>query len=240
MTTYISLCSLLLYSVLMGNLSQRILCLFAPMPAAANAWGLFYYSWEQGHGPMRMSVCLRAPDKLARQAWRWRCELSCALAFVSASAILPVPRLAAGLIFSWFLLTLSWIDYHMMLLPNRLTLPLCVCGLLGALSSRAFPHLIWAATFYDCLLGAVFGGGVFWLVNALFYQARGCAGMGGGDIKLMSALGAWLGWQVLPLLCCLAALFGLAWSLMRGKDNDIVPFGPCLALAGWLTYLGIF
>jgi len=100
---------------------------------------------------------------------------------------------------------------------------LCV---LAALYPLAMPGWIWA----------------LWLLNALYRQVRRRNGIGQGDFKLLAALGAWLGWTILPLLVCLAAMFGLGMALARGRRNRRAwrtpqPFGIALAAAGWLLLL---
>lgn len=252
MVTVIYVFCLLLYGAMMGHLTRCILgraCALrgcpptwrGDLPGAGNVWA--------GDGPraaVRPRPTRAAPATLARLLWRHRCENSCVLLFVAVFFALPAYRLVPGLVFSWFLLTLSWIDYHTLLLPDRLTLPfllsgiVCgiacgmVCGALGPPPVRGYamvsPH--------DSLLGAICGGGGLWLLNGVFGWVKGYAGLGGGDIKLLAGLGAWLGWRVLPLLCCCAALTGLAWWALQRRTEKEIPFGPCLALAGLMVYVG--
>nr|WP_255557323.1 A24 family peptidase [Sodalis sp. dw_96] len=144
----------------------------------------------------------------------------------------PEITLPVGLFFSWFLLTLSWIDCLTLLLPDRLNGPLLACGL--ASHATAWDE---ANAFKDGLLGAICGGMALWGMQRLFRRVKGYEGLGGGDIKLLAALGAWLGWQALPGLCCGAALCGLAVYALSGRTQGEIPFGPCLALAGWVMYI---
>lgn len=133
-------------------------------------------------------------------------------------------------IFLYVLTLLTLIDADEMLLPDQLTLPLLWAGLLASL----FLDTVSPA---DAILGAVFGYAFLWSVYWLFRLTTGKEGMGYGDFKLLAALGAWLGWQMLPLIVLLAsvigALIGLVMILMkRHKQGVPIPFGPFLALAG--------
>jgi leader peptidase (prepilin peptidase)/N-methyltransferase len=94
----------------------------------------------------------------------------------------------------------------------------------------------------NAILGAVAGYASLWLVYQLFRLVTGKEGMGYGDFKLYAALGAWLGWRVLPLVILLSAatgaVLGIALILLRGRDRSApLPFGPYLAAAGWLAML---
>ena len=129
------------------------------------------------------------------------------------------------------LLALALMDADTMLLPDALTLPLMWAGLIAA-------SLGWiGVSLSDALWGAVAGYLSLWVVYQVFLRLTGKHGLGGGDFKLLAALGAWLGWQVLPWLVLGASLLGLvlaALLMWRGtyqKDQHI-PLGPSLALAG--------
>ncbi len=194
-----------------------------------------------GHGKAR---CARWAA-LTRGVWRHRYEASGILALLPVPVGEPADGLLAALwinylfhcLFNWFLVTLSWIDYYTLRLPDRLTLPFLVCGLLNQITrERGIPTICALA---DGLLGALCGGGALLLLNGLFRCVKGHDGIGGGDIKLLAGLGAWLGWRVLPELCCGAALAGLAWCWMTrcAVRHRQIAFGPCLALAGWLIYI---
>ncbi|HFD2077682.1 TPA: A24 family peptidase [Serratia marcescens] len=133
------------------------------------------------------------------------------------------------------LIALAWLDGRHRWLPDRLTQPLLWGGMLCNLDAR------WA-TLSDAVIGAAAGYGGLWLLNALYRQVRRRDGIGQGDFKLLAALGAWLGWTMLPLLVCLAAMFGLGMALTRGRRNRHAwrtrqPFGIALAAAGWLLLL---
>jgi leader peptidase (prepilin peptidase)/N-methyltransferase len=205
--------SIALYGILMGHLSQRLLQSTQPLPPQA-----------------RLGAIKRQGPALLRG---YPCEKTGALVFVLASlADKPIETLPAGLLFGWFLLTLSWIDYHTLLLPDRLTWPCLMCGLA---SQAAAPEPLISLS--NGLLGAIFGASALWLLQQSFYRMRGYHGLGGGDIKLLAALGAWLGWQALPWVCCAAALGGLACSALSDRSRKVIPFGPCLALSGWAMYI---
>ncbi|NDL65991.1 prepilin peptidase [Acerihabitans arboris] len=260
-TAYIT--CLLLYGAMMGHLTRLILgraraqpgCPAAwrgDLPGAGGAWagsGLGAFHRLRAHGrkaPILSRDPRAAPMSLSQRLWRRRCEVSCVLAFLAAFPGLPAERLVSGLLFSWFLLTLSWIDYHTLRLPDRITLPFLLLGIACSLISSAWHGApgqpigegYAMVPAHDSLLGALCGGGGLWLLNGLFGWLKGYAGLGGGDIKLLAGLGAWLGWQVLPLLCAGAALTGLAWWLLRRAADKEIPFGPCLSLAGWMIYIG--
>lgn len=141
----------------------------------------------------------------------------------------------AALLLAYFLIALSFIDAQTQLLPDSLTLPLLWLGLLINLNGLFTP-------LSDAVLGAVLGYLALWALYWAFLLITGKEGMGYGDFKLMAALGAWMGWQVLPLVLLLAstlgAVFGYGMVLARRKTMDqALPFGPCLAIAGLLMLL---
>jgi leader peptidase (prepilin peptidase)/N-methyltransferase len=144
--------------------------------------------------------------------------------------------LPAALAMTWALLALTLIDLDKQLLPDSITLPLLWLGLLLSLG-----HL-----FVDpqaSIIGAAAGYLSLWGVYHLFRLVTGKEGMGYGDFKLLAALGAWFGWQALPLVILLSsvcgALVGLGLILLRGHDKNVpIPFGPYLAAAGWLMLVG--
>ncbi len=142
---------------------------------------------------------------------------------------------AAGLLFTWALLTLAIIDFDTQLLPDDITLPLLWAGLLIALGSIFVP-------LHTAVIGAAAGYLSLWSVYWLFKLITGKEGMGYGDFKLLAALGAWLGWQALPQIILLSAasgaIIGLAMITLRSRDRQIpIPFGPYLAIAGWISFL---
>ncbi|MEO8134097.1 MAG: A24 family peptidase [Betaproteobacteria bacterium] len=133
----------------------------------------------------------------------------------------------------WVLLALTAIDIDTQLLPDSMTLPLLWTGLIV----NSFGVFVPLA---DAVWGAVGGYLVLWLVFWAFKLVTGKEGMGYGDFKLLGALGAWLGWQMLPVIILLSSVVGAAVGILlivlRGRDRNIpIPFGPYLAGAGALT-----
>jgi len=142
------------------------------------------------------------------------------------------PGLAA-LLFTWSLLALTFIDYDTQLLPDQLTLPLVWLGLLVNLQG-GFTDI------HSAIVGAVAGYLFLWSIYWAFKLVTGKEGMGYGDFKLLAAIGAWLGWQVLPATMLIAAgvglLYALATSLLGQRErSQPIPFGPFLAIAGWVS-----
>ena len=150
------------------------------------------------------------------------------------------PATAAALVLTWFLVALSLIDLDHKLLPDSLTLPLLWLGLLLALFEPGGAPVF--ADLRSSVIGAAAGYLSLWLVFQLFRLLTGKEGMGYGDFKLLAALGAWLGWQLLPLVIVLSAAVGslvgvaLIATGRRSRQAEI-PFGPYLAGAGWLALL---
>jgi leader peptidase (prepilin peptidase)/N-methyltransferase len=135
-----------------------------------------------------------------------------------------------ALIFIWGTIALAFIDLDTFYLPDDITLPLLWCGLLFNLSG-VFTDLP------SAVIGAAAGYLTLWLVFWLFKLATGKEGMGYGDFKLLAAIGAWLGWKVLPLVVVLSSFVGAVVGVLlivlakRGR-NVPIPFGPYLAAAG--------
>jgi len=135
---------------------------------------------------------------------------------------------ACGLL--WTLLALTFIDFDTQLLPDDITLPLLWAGL-GVNLFGVFAPL------RDAVVGAMAGYLALWVVYWLFKLIRGKEGMGYGDFKLLGALGAWLGWQMLPLIVLMSsvvgAVIGITLVVFKGRDHNIpLAFGPYLAIAG--------
>jgi leader peptidase (prepilin peptidase)/N-methyltransferase len=147
----------------------------------------------------------------------------------------------AALVLTWSLIALSVIDFDTQLLPDNITLPLLWVGLLLSLAPAA-PEIGLPVDPRSSILGAVAGYMVLWSVYQLFKLTTGKEGMGYGDFKLLGALGAWLGWQMLPLIILFSALTGAVVGILlvvvRGRDRNIpIPFGPYLAAAGWIALM---
>ena len=141
----------------------------------------------------------------------------------------------AMLLLTWGLLAMSLIDADHQLLPDALVLPLLWLGLIA----NAFGLF---TSLEDALWGAVAGYLSLWSVYWLFKLITGKEGMGYGDFKLLAMLGAWGGWQVLPLTILLSSLVGavLGIIMLRLRNSDTstpIPFGPYLAIAGWIALL---
>lgn len=141
----------------------------------------------------------------------------------------------AALLLVWTLVALTFIDLDTQILPDDLTLPLTWAGLLVNLPGLFVP-------LPQAVIGAVAGYLSLWLVYWAFRFVTGKEGMGYGDFKLLAALGAWLGWMMLPLIVLLSsalgAVVGLAMILLRGHQRDKpIPFGPFLAVAGLVALL---
>jgi leader peptidase (prepilin peptidase)/N-methyltransferase len=141
----------------------------------------------------------------------------------------------AALLFSWVLIALTMIDADHQILPDDLTLPLLWAGLLA----NYFGLFV---SLPEAVLGAIAGYMTLWSVYWLFKLITGKEGMGYGDFKLLAALGAWMGWQMLPLIIILSSLVGaILGSIMLMRANKEqgtpIPFGPYLAVAGWIALL---
>jgi len=140
-----------------------------------------------------------------------------------------------AVLFTYMLVALLFIDLDKMLLPDQLTLPLLWLGLL--LSTQ---NIFVGTT--DAIIGAAAGYLSLWSVYWLFKLATGKEGMGYGDFKLLAALGAFTGWQGLPIIILLSsfvgAIAGILIMVVQNKGKSLaIPFGPYLAVAGWLTLL---
>jgi leader peptidase (prepilin peptidase)/N-methyltransferase len=141
----------------------------------------------------------------------------------------------AMLLLTWGLLSMSLIDADHQLLPDAIVLPLLWLGLIVN-SFGLFTSLT------DALWGAVAGYLVLWCVFWLFKLITGKEGMGYGDFKLLAMLGAWGGWQILPLTILLSSIVGAVLGLILLRLRNVetstpIPFGPYLALAGWIALL---
>jgi leader peptidase (prepilin peptidase)/N-methyltransferase len=176
----------------------------------------------------------------------------CAACGARIAARYPLVELAAGLIgayaawrygptlaalaaaaFGWALLSLALIDLDTQLLPDDITLPLLWAGLLVNFGGTLVP-------LGTAVIGAVAGYLALWLVYWAFKLATGKEGMGHGDFKLLAAIGAWLGWQKLPLVILLASVVGAAVGIAlmvfaRHAREKPIPFGPYLAAAGLIA-----
>ncbi|HEY1326218.1 MAG TPA: A24 family peptidase [Casimicrobiaceae bacterium] len=136
----------------------------------------------------------------------------------------------AACVLLWTLVALTVIDLDTQLLPDDLTLPLLWAGLVANLFGLFVP-------LQTAVIGAVAGYLSLWLIYWIFRLVRGKEGMGYGDFKLLAALGAWLGWSMLPIIVLLSSVVGAAIGLtlivFKGRDHNVpLAFGPYLAIAG--------
>ena len=139
----------------------------------------------------------------------------------------------AAAAFLWALLALTFIDFDTQLLPDDLTLPLLWGGLFANMFGLFVP-------LRDAVIGAIAGYLTLWSIYWLFKIIRGKEGMGYGDFKLLAALGAWLGWKMLPLIVLgssvVGAFIGISLVVMKGRDHNVpLAFGPYLAIAGMVA-----
>lgn len=145
------------------------------------------------------------------------------------------PQAGFGLLLTWCLVALSFIDIDHQLLPDNITLPMLWLGLLLSLFGLY-------TDVNASVIGAIAGYMVLWLVYQAFKLATGKEGMGYGDFKLLALFGAWLGWQTLPMIILLSSLvgavIGITMIIFAKQDhNKPIPFGPYLAAAGWIALL---
>ena len=142
----------------------------------------------------------------------------------------PTLQGAGALLLIWALIALTGIDFDTQLLPDSITLPLLWLGLAFNLAGTY-------VDLFSAVIGAMVGYLTLWSVFWLFKLATGKEGMGFGDFKLLAALGAWLGWQMLPAIILLSSIVGAAVGISlivatRHGRNTPIPFGPYLAAAG--------
>jgi leader peptidase (prepilin peptidase)/N-methyltransferase len=162
------------------------------------------------------------------------------LALAVAYVLGPTWQTVAALGLAWTLLALTLIDLDHKLLPDSLTLPLLWAGLLVNLPYANGEGLFTSLT--ASVIGAAAGYLSLWSVYQLFKLITGKEGMGYGDFKLLAAIGAWLGWQLLPVVILLSAVVGsvvgIAMIVFGGRSSQTaIPFGPYLAAAGFIALL---
>jgi leader peptidase (prepilin peptidase)/N-methyltransferase len=137
-------------------------------------------------------------------------------------------------IFVASLVTIGFIDLDHRIIPDILSLPGIVVGFVACL---IIGHISWV----DSIIGIVAGGGSLFIIAALYERVTGREGMGGGDIKLLAMIGAWMGWRPLLLVVLIASLIGAvvgsAFILLKGKDFQLrIPFGPFLSFGALLLF----
>ncbi len=194
--------------------------------------------WE--NVPVLSYVCLRGKCSHCKQPISWRYPAVEMLSAVMSFCVIWYLGIGlaglSALLLTWALITLALIDIDTQLLPDDITLPLLWCGLLLNLFTI---HTSLA----DAVLGAMIGYLSLWSIYWLFKLLTGKEGMGYGDFKLLAAFGAWLGWQALPMIILISSvmgsLIGIGLILFKSRDSQIpIPFGPYLAIAGWLALVG--
>ena len=149
---------------------------------------------------------------------------------------------ACALLVTWALIALTGIDIDHQLLPDNITLPLMWAGLVAAVALGPLSGVALPVSAKDAIIGAAAGYTSLWLVFHTFKLVTGKEGMGYGDFKLFAALGAWLGWKLLPMIIVLSAatgaFLGILMIVLQGRDRRTpMPFGPYLAAAGWLAMM---
>lgn len=159
-------------------------------------------------------------------AWRFGVSWEAVMAIIMTLALVPI----------------SMIDADTQLIPDSIVLPLMWIGLLMSLFHPMAGSEALFISPRDAIVGAIAGYLSLWTVYQLFKLVTGKEGMGYGDFKLLAALGAWLGWQLLPMIILMSALVGaivgISMMVFRNHDRSVpIPFGPYLAAAGWITML---
>ncbi|MGE8572322.1 MAG: prepilin peptidase [Acinetobacter amyesii] len=155
----------------------------------------------------------------------------CALIVVAVFG--PTIQMLFGLVLTYVLIALTFIDFDTQLLPDRYTLTLAALGL-GVNSYAIYT----SAT--SAIWGYIIGFLCLWIVYFLFKIITGKEGMGYGDFKLLAALGAWMGPFLLPLIVLLSSLVGAIIGIILlkvRKENQPFAFGPYIAIAGWIAFL---
>jgi len=188
--------------------------------------------------PIISYILLRGKCANCKATIHWRYPaielLSCLTSLLVASHFGISLQALAVLILTWMLIAATFIDLDHQLLPDNITLPLVWLGLL--LNTN---YLF--TTPENAIIGAASGYLILWLIAYLFKLIRKIDGMGYGDFKLLAVFGAWLGWQILPLILFTASLIGsiIGISLMLNKNYRFtkpIAFGPYLAITGWLAF----
>lgn len=161
-------------------------------------------------------------------------ELLTAICSVTVVAVYgPTLQMLFGLVLTWVLIALTFIDFDTQLLPDRYTLTLAALGL-GVNSYAIYTSPT------SAIWGYLIGFLCLWIVYYLFKVVTGKEGMGYGDFKLLAALGAWMGPFLLPLIVLLSSLVGAIIGIILlkiKKENQPFAFGPYIAIAGWIAFL---
>lgn len=198
--------------------------------------------WE--NIPVFSWLYLRAKCLECKQPISWRypaLEISTALlSFIVVYHFGFHWNVIPALLFSWALLALTIIDLETQLLPDSITKTFIMLGLLLNAASLFGWHVA-LTTALSSLIGFSIGYGVLWLLSLTYFKLTGQHGMGGGDLKLLGMIGAFLGWKAVLVALFIAAISGgiaAVGYIIAGKAKDYaVPFGPYLALGGWLMLM---
>lgn len=195
--------------------------------------------WE--NIPVLSFLMLRGRCRSCGVAIGWQypaIELLCGLAFlVLALGPAAGASLALAMALTAGLLTLAAIDLEALILPDAIVLPLLWLGLLANLHGRFVPLA-------DAVIGAAAGYTSLWIVTRSYRLIRKRDGMGDGDLKLLAALGAWLGWRMLApivLIAAVVAILATVIAVLSGRRStaDTLPFGTALAVAGWVCLVHV-
>lgn len=188
---------------------------------------LLSYLWLRGKcGYCRAPISMRYPFVEV---------LTCVISIYVAWRFGVSWQTLSALVFSWILISLTFIDIDHHLLPDQLTLTLLWVGLFSSI-------FFLFASCQDAILGAITGYLIFAILQTVFGWATGKVGMGQGDYKFLAALGAFTGWQLLPLIILLASISGIIFTLVHMLikhefKSSPLPFGPYLAVAGWVALM---
>lgn len=141
----------------------------------------------------------------------------------------------AGCVFTYVLIVQSTIDLHHTIIPDEITLPMIWIGLIISIFGVFVDS-------HTAIIGAIAGYLLLWIIYWVFYLLTKKEGMGYGDFKLLAMLGAWLGWQMIPFIILFSSILGsiVGVTIMltkHGKHRRLIPFGPFLAIAGWVALM---
>lgn len=187
--------------------------------------------------PLLSWVLLRGHCRACGEPIGARYPLVEALSAVAAVALYvrfgETPALAVAALFTAAMIVITFIDLDHLIIPDVISLPGIAVGFVLALFGLG-------PSWQNSLAGILVGGGFLWVVAEGYYRLTGREGMGGGDIKLLGMIGAFLGWQSVFLVLLLSSIsgsvFGGALMLIRGADSKVaIPFGPFLALGGMIA-----
>jgi len=189
--------------------------------------------------PVISFICLAGRCAFCRKPIPWRYPAVELLTFAASIHLWmhfgATWQLGAALMLVWSLICLTMIDLDHQLLPDNITLPLLWCGLLVNLFDIF-------TTIESAVVGAIAGYMSFWVIFQVHYRITGKEGLGYGDFKLLAAFGAWLGWELLPMIILFASLTGTLVALImmivkKLKRDNPISFGPFLAFGGWMALL---